>query len=143
LVTIDASVLVAAGFLDDVANRECVRFLRSVLDADRVIHQPTLSLVEVVASVGRRTKDAVIAREAGLRLLQMPRLVIHPLDVEAAAESAAIAGRAMLRGADAIYAATALRHGTTLVTLDQELLSRTATIVECVTPGTWLENLGR
>ncbi len=69
----------------------------------------------------------------------MPRLVIHPLDLEAAAEAAVIAGRAMLRGADAIHAATALRHGTTLVTLDQELLTRTAAIVDSVTPAGWLE----
>ena len=64
---------------------------------------------------------------------------MHPLDLEAAAESAAIAGRAALRGADAIYAATALRNGTTLVTLDQELLTRAAGIIDCVTPAGWLE----
>jgi len=139
VVTIDASVLVAAGSPDDVANDESRRFLRMALEAGLVIHQPTLTLVEVAASIVRRSGDAVLAREAGLRLLQMPRLVMHALDLEAAAESAAIAGRAALRGADAIYAATALRSGTTLVTLDQELLTRTAGIIDCVTPAGWLE----
>ena len=139
MVTIDASVLVAAGSPEDVANDESQRFLRAALGAGLVIHQPTLTLVEVAAAIARRTSDQALAREAGLRLLQMPRLVMHPLDLEAAAESAAIAGRATLRGADAIYAATALRNGTTLVTLDQELLIRTAGILDCVTPAGWLE----
>jgi predicted nucleic acid-binding protein len=139
VVTIDASVLVAAGSPDDIANDDSVRFLRTALGAGHAIHQPTLTLVEVAASIARRTSNPVLAREAGLRLLQMPGLVMHPLDLEAAAEAAAIAGRAILRGADAIYAATALRNGTTLVTLDQELLTRTAGILDCVTPAGWLE----
>ncbi len=139
MITIDASVLVAAGSPGDSANDKSVRFLRAALGARLAVHQPTLTLVEIATSIARRTNDPALAREAGLRLLQMPGLVLHPLDVESAAEAAAIAGRAMLRGADAIYAATALRHGTTLVTLDQELLGRTSRIVDAVTPGEWLE----
>ncbi len=140
MITIDASVLVAAGSPDDMASKQSVRFLRAALGAGLAVHQPTLTLVEVSASIARRTNDPALAREVGLRLLQMPGLVLHPLDVEAAAESAAIAGRAQLRGAEAIYAATALRHGTTLVTLDEELLTRTAGIVDSVGPAEWLEH---
>ena len=142
MITIDASVLVAAGSPDDMASQQSVRFLRAALGAGLVVHQPTLTLVEVSASIARRTNDPALARDVGLRLLQMPGLVMHPLDIEAAAEAAAIAGRAQLRGADAIYAATALRHGTTLVTLDQELLTRTAGIVDSVGPAEWLERRG-
>ncbi len=142
MITIDASVLVAAGSPDDTANGESVRFLRAALGAGFAVHQPTLTLVEIAASIARRTNDPALAREAGLRLLQMPGLVLHPLDVEAAAEAAAIAGRAMLRGADAIYAATALRLGTTLVTLDQELLARTSGLVDTVEPAGWLARRG-
>lgn len=142
MITIDASVLVAAGSPDDMASQQSVRFLRAALGAGLAVHQPTLTLVEVSASIARRTNDPALAREVGLRLLQMPGLVMHPLDIEAAAEAAAIAGRAQLRGANAIYAATALRHGTTLVTLDQELLTRTAGIVDSIGPAEWLERRG-
>ncbi len=142
MITIDASVLVAAGSPGDIANDESVRFLRAALGAGLAVHQPTLTLVEIAASIARRTNDPALAREAGLRLLQMPGLVMHPLDVEAAAEAAAIAGRAMLRGADAIYAATALRHGTTLVTLDHELLTRTSGVIDSIEPAGWLERRG-
>ncbi len=75
--------------------------------------------------------------------MQMPGLVLHALDIETAAEAAAMATRAQLRGADAIYAATALRHATTLITLDQEMLDRTAGIVDTVTPGEWLDRSAR
>lgn len=125
-----------------MASQQSVQFLRAALGAGLAVHQPTLTLVEVSASIARRTNDPALARDVGLRLLQMPGLVMHPLDIEAAAEAAAIAGGAQLRGADAIYAATALRHGTTLVTLDQELLTRTAGIVDSVGPAEWLERRG-
>ncbi len=69
MLTIDASVLVAAGTRDDVANAESLRFLRTALGAGLAIHQPTLTLVEVAAAIARRTNDAAIAREAGLRLV--------------------------------------------------------------------------
>ena len=139
MVTIDASVLVAAGSPGDPARDDSLRFLRAVLRAGIAIHQPTLTLVEVSASVARRSGDRRLAREAGLRLLQMPGLALHSLDVGSAAEAAGIASQAMLRGADAIYAATALRHGTTLITLDQELLNRATGVVESLTPAEWLQ----
>ena len=125
-----------------MASQQSVQFLRAALGAGLAVHQPTLTLVEVSASIARRTNDPALARDVGLRLLQMPGLVMHPLDIEAAAEAAAIARRAQLRGAHAIYAATALRHGATLVTLDQELLTRTAGIVDSVGPAEWLERRG-
>jgi predicted nucleic acid-binding protein len=52
--------------------------------------------------------------------------------------AAAIAGRAQLRAADAVYAATAIQRGTQLVTLDLELRARAAPIVKTFTPAEWL-----
>jgi predicted nucleic acid-binding protein len=71
----------------------------------------------------------------------MPGLTVHPLDLEASAEAGALASKQRLRGADAIYAATALRHGTTLVTLDDELLARSRPVVDALTPTEWLERV--
>lgn len=140
MVTIDASVLVAAGARDDVAHEASRAFLREVLRRALDIHQPTLTVVEVAAAIGRRTRDPALARDAGLRLLHMPGLVLHALDVQAAAEAASLAGGTLLRGADAVYAATALGQGTVLVTLDDELRSRTAAVVRTETPTAWLES---
>lgn len=138
MITIDASVWVAADTSDEAARDVSRALLRAVLEARLAVHQPALSLVEVTAAVARRTQDANLAREAGQRILEMPFLVVHPLDLDSASEAAALAGHVRLRAADAVYAATALRHGTQLVTLDQELRERSALVVDALTPAEWL-----
>ena len=91
-----------------------------------------------MAAIARRSGDADAARQAGSTLLALPGLVLHPLDVDGAADAAAIAVAARLGGADATYVAIALRTGSTLVTLDGELLERAAALVPVATPEAWL-----
>ena len=143
MITIDASVLVAAGAPDDPGRADAMAFLAVAVRADSPIHQPTITLVEVAAAIARRTGDAELAREAGIALLSMPGLVLHPLDLDTSADSAALAARLRLRGADAIYAATALRHGSTLVSFDGELHDRSSSVLDVVTPVEWLARKGR
>jgi predicted nucleic acid-binding protein len=139
MITIDASVIVAAGAPDDPASIDAQEFLGSAFVAGMVLHQPTLTVVEVSAAVARRTRDPELARDAGLHVLSMPGLVLHDLDVESAGAAAAMAGQSKLRAADAIYAATAARHGSVLVTLDDELLARSAPMIRAMTPRDWLD----
>ena len=142
MITIDASVLVAAASPTDRARSDAVSFLSAAVGADLRIHQPTLSLVEVAAAIARRTGDDGLAQEAATALLGMPGVVVHPLDLGASADAAALAARLQLRGADAVYAATALRHRSTLVTLDEELRSRASFVVDVVAPSEWLARIG-
>jgi predicted nucleic acid-binding protein len=137
VVTIDASVWVAADAGDEEGWKACRGFFERVLAAAAPVHQPTLTLVEVCAAVARRTGSTAPAREAGTRLLRFPRLVVHPLDLELAGLSASIAAEAGLRGADAVYAATARVHGADLVTLDRELLDRSRRTVPAMRPEDW------
>lgn len=102
------------------------------------VHQPTLIVVEVCAAVARRTGDEELSREAGARLLRFPSLTVHPLDLQTSGLAAALAAEARLRGADAVYAATARRHGTVLVTLDLELRGRAQRQISTATPAEWL-----
>ena len=139
MVTVDASVWVAIDADDEEAAGECRDFLASVLARRQEVHQPTLTVVEVCAAVARRTGDEALSREAGARLLRFPSLTVHPLDLEASGLAAALAAEARLRGADAVYAATARRHGTVLVTLDRELLERSSQQVTTATPAEWLQ----
>ncbi len=60
------------------------------------------------------------------------------LDLDEATDAAAVAVAARLRGADATYVAIAVRTGSTLVTLDAELLERAAALVPVATPEAWL-----
>jgi predicted nucleic acid-binding protein len=138
MVTIDASVWVANDARDEAGKGEARAFLEEVLSRGVPVHQPTLSLIEICAAVARRTGRVERAREAGARLLGFPGLVIHPLDLEMAGVSGGLAAEARLRGADAVYAATATVHGTTLVTLDRELRERAGGLVATATPGEWI-----
>ena len=65
----------------------------------------------------------------GANVLELPGVVFHDLDVDAAAAAAGLASELRLRAADAVYAATALATGTVLVTLDKELAARCAGVV--------------
>ena len=81
MITVDASVLVAAASLKDPSRTEAAAFLAAAVAADLAIHQPTLSLVEVSAAIARRTGDERLAGEMGSALIGMPGLVLHPIDL--------------------------------------------------------------
>lgn len=138
MVTVDASVWVASDADDELAWKDSRAFFGRLLTEGLPVHQPTLTLVEVCAAVARRTRAVELAPQAGSRLLRFPGLVVHPLDLELAGLSAALAAQVRLRGADAVYAATARAHGATLVTLDRELRDRVRSVVPTVMPGEWL-----
>jgi predicted nucleic acid-binding protein len=138
VITIDASVFVAAVDADEPTRQMARRLLSAVTASEAPIHQPTLTLVEVTAALARRSADTSVAMQAGAALVAMPGLVLHHLDLDAATDAAAVAVAARLRGADATYVAIAVRTGSTLVTLDVELLERAATLVPVATPEAWL-----
>ena len=52
------------------------------------LQQPTLFVVEVCATVARRTGDATLAAAVGDALLSAPRLALHPLDPERSTDEA-------------------------------------------------------
>jgi predicted nucleic acid-binding protein len=137
VVTIDASVLVAADTGDEAAHGSARAFLARVLAAGVTVHQPSLAIVEVTAAVARRTGDPAHARTVGAAVLGLPGIVVHDLDLDSALAAAGLASDLRLRSADAVYAATALMQGTTLVTLDAELVSRAAGVIHACAPDDW------
>ncbi len=138
MVTIDASVLVAAALPGEAAHPESLAVLGRA-DRNAVpIDEPALALVEVAAAIGRRTGDAGLA-EQGLRvLLRLPGATFHALDAPTAVLAAGVAGHLRLRAGDAAYVAVAHERRGTLVTLDEELLRRAAPLVDACTPAEWL-----
>ena len=87
---------------------------------------PTLLLPEVAAAVSRGREDEELARQFAATLSRLPHLVLVPLDTALAQQAAGVAAQYRLRGSDAVYAAVALRFGSTLVTLDREQRERVA-----------------
>jgi len=115
----------------------CASLVSSLINCGAALHQPGLFVIEICATVARRTRNRALATEAGRITLEVPGLVVHALDHELAAEAAEIAAACALRGADAVYVATARRMDATLLTLDRELHERAQRTAAVRTPGEW------
>ena len=79
---------------------------------------PTLLLVEVAGAIARRTNNPALGKRALGQLESLPGLRLVEMDQELVHEAALLAARLGLRGADAVYVATAQHLGLPLVTLD-------------------------
>jgi len=71
----------------------------------------------------------------------LPGQIWITLDDSLTEEAIQLATEHRLRGADAVYAAVARRHGTTLVTWDRQQLNRLQSILPVLTPTKALERL--
>lgn len=137
-VTLDASVLMAARHADESHHAEAGRAVRRLIESGEPLVLPTLAFVEIAAAVARKTGRVDRAEEAARAVHDLPNQSAIPLTDSVAHEAAKIAARRGLRGADAVYAATAFLTGSTLLTLDKELRSRVGDTLACRTPAEWL-----
>lgn len=124
--TIDASVFLNAFNPYEMGHEESHRLLARLQEQSAPIVVPTLLLPEVAAAVSRGREDEELAREFAAALSRLPHLVLIPLDTTLARQAADVAAHYHLRGSDAVYAAVALRFGSTLVTRDREQRERVA-----------------
>ncbi len=137
--TVDASVFLSAFNPREPGHEESQRLLALMQDSATPIVVPTLLLPEVAAAVGRGQGDADLARRFSAALSRLPHLVLVSLDMVLAEQSADLAARYRLRGSDAVYAAVALRFGSTLVTLDKQQRERVVDAVAARWPREALE----
>ena len=139
---VDANVWLSASGPNEPAHAASVAFLREALTRRITFLLPALILPEVAGTAARRTRDEQNGRALAEHLRQLPNAVFFDLDLRRANEAARLASRLFLRGADAQYAALALERHAPLDTLDHELCTRAAGIVECLTPEAWTKRLG-
>jgi predicted nucleic acid-binding protein len=142
VLTIDASVLVAAAVPDEPAHLVVRALLRAIGRAGMAIHEPAIAVVEVAAGIVRRTGDSSLAEDAVRLLIGLPGAEFHALDLPAAVQAAGVTRELRLRAGDALYAAVALDYGCTLVTMDEELLRRASPLLDVCTPGAWIARGG-
>ena len=132
LYTIDASVFLNAFNPYEVGHEDSNRLLARLQEQAVPIIVPTLLLPEVAAAVSRGREDEDLARRFAASLSRLPYLVLVSLDAALAQQAADVAAQYHLRGSDAVYAAVALRFGSTLVTLDRKQRERvSATLTTC------------
>ena len=134
---IDASVWVAAYHASDIHHQVAANFLEAAIAADQPLNIPTLAVVEIAGAFARQTGSATLATRTVRDLLLVPRVAQHTLDEELAERAVALAARCRLRGGDAVYAALAQQLRVPLISLDRELLLRTAKLIRCIEPSNW------
>lgn len=134
MLTLDANVWIAAYDPRDRFHSESAAFLQVVSRRGLHLYGPSILLVEIACALARRAQDATVGEAAVARLRQHPNLVLHPANEQVLASAAALGSRHLLRGVDAVYAATAALLDAPLVSWDQELVRRAGAI----TPSDWL-----
>jgi predicted nucleic acid-binding protein len=133
VITVDASVWV--GFLDrnDPFCADSEALLKRLQTFATPGFSPEFAVLEIACAVARRHRSAQAGRAAAGLLRRHPRLrLIETARLMPVAED--VGCEVLLRGADALYAATARLTGTPLVTWDRELIERGGGM----TPREWL-----
>lgn len=137
-ITIDASVFVAAARPSEARHAESRDFLRAARASNVDVVGPVLLLPECSAAVMRRTGNAELVTALLAEIEDWPELRLVTLTKPRARRAARLAAQLRLRGADAIYVATAKEFDATFITWDNEVLQRSAAIITALTPDDWL-----
>ncbi len=132
--TVDASVWVNAFDQREPGHETSRRFLEVVHTQALPVVVPNLLLVELAGAISRTRSDPARAQEFATAVAHLPNVTLLPLDEELAEQARGLAARNGLRGADAVYAAVALHADCTLVSLDNEHLTRLTAIVRACAP---------
>jgi predicted nucleic acid-binding protein len=131
-VVVDASVWVSRFDAGDVHHARCQAWFEAQSATGAWLIAPVLALAEVSGAIARRTGLPKLAH-ASIDLLQrLPNVRLVALDSNLAREAARLAADQSLRGADAVYVATAARLGVALATLDHEQAERAQTVISTV-----------
>ncbi len=139
--TVDASVWVNA-FDRREPGHTVSRQVLDILGTQGIaIVVPNLVLAEVAGAISRTRNDPTQALAFATTLGKLPNVTFVPLDNVLMQQAQTLAALHALRGADAVYAAVALQSGCTLITRDNEHLTRLTGIVTAVTPEVALADL--
>ena len=116
MICIDASVFVAAARVAEAQHTDGMAFLREVRMQGEEACCPTLVLSECAAAIARRTGNPDLGDRLVRLIEQFPNLQHIVLTLPLAQRAARIAAMHQLRGADAVYVATAEAAGARLIT---------------------------
>ena len=134
MTVVDASVWVSRSIVSDANYAASSNWVAQHMAAGGLFVAPALVLSEVAGAIVRRTGDATFTQRVIQSLLNLPNLRLVPLDRQLGQLSAYLAIRLRLRGADAVYVATAQRLNLRHITWDNEQRTRTGGLIVARTP---------
>jgi predicted nucleic acid-binding protein len=139
--TVDASVWVN-GFDQREPGHAISRQVLDRLGAQAIpIIIPNIVLAEVAGAISRNRSDPAQAQAFATALGNLPNITLVSLDDALARQAVAMAAQHGLRRADSVYAAVAVQFRCTLISLDNEHLTRLAGLVTTRTPAAALTGL--
>jgi predicted nucleic acid-binding protein len=130
----DASVWVAFFVAADANHAASRNWIDSHTRAGGMLVAPSMLLTEVAAAISRRLSRPQMALQIATNLSKFTLLRIVQMDTTLITEATNIAANYGLRGADAIYVAVARQLRISLLTWDNEQLTRPALIITAITP---------
>ena len=139
--TVDARVWVNAFDQREPGHLVSRQFLEVVRVQALPIIVPNVMLVEVAGAISRTRRAPAQAQAFATALRRLPHVTVRVLDEGCALHALTLAAQHGLRGADAVYAAVAREAGSTLVTLDNEHLTRLVNLMMVCTPAVVLAGL--
>ena len=133
-VTVDASVWIAAQDATDPCCAQSRAFLmKAVMNGDS-IHVPAYARVEVACALARKFRHAAKGQRLASQILTAANARDTLVNDALLASALSVGTTMFLRGADALYAATADLTESTLVSWDKEHIQRAGGL----TPADWL-----
>ena len=120
LLTLDASVFVAACRRSEAGHASSRALLDSLAGTDVPLIEPALLPVEVAATLSRTGVDAALAQDFAEAILDLPHLTVVAVDERLIRRAITAATQHKLRGSDALYITVAAQYGARLVTLDEQ-----------------------
>lgn len=132
--TVDASVWVNSFDQREPGHEISRRILERLRDQAVSVVMPYLVLAEVAGAVSRTRNNPTQALAFVTAIGKLPNVTLVPLDARVAQQATQFAAQHGLRGADAVYAAVAVQANCTLISLDNEHLTRLIGIVPTYKP---------
>ena len=133
--TVDASVWVAAADPRDAFHIESETFLAAIEPQGVRVVVPAFTRIEVACALARKLQSPALGRRLSEQVMALSVIVYVPVDDDLLQTAWRTGTDHRLRGADALYAATAQMSGAQLVSWDKELIER----VGGLTPTAWLD----
>jgi predicted nucleic acid-binding protein len=127
--TLDSSVIIASLLEKEPRHREALEIWSTILSGNNIEIMPYSVLVEVVAAIKRRTGSESLAMEVKEELLNVETISFVILDDKSAVEAAVLAAKTGVRGMDALLIQVAKEFGTELVSFDEEMMSKAASLL--------------
>jgi predicted nucleic acid-binding protein len=133
-VAVDASVWIAAHDARDPCCPQSRSFFANALATGTLIHVPAFARVELACALSRKLRNAARGQRLASLALAAAHAREHPVNAALLARALSFGASRFLRGADALYCATADLVGCDLVSWDEEHIERAGAL----TPQDWL-----